>query len=50
MQLDQILSTIFQIATGACIGLALGTNPVIGGIALAGIGYNIYKIYRASHE
>lgn len=42
---NAILPIVFGLAQGACIGIALATSPLIGGVAVAGVVYNIVRTY-----
>lgn len=40
---EQVLEIVFGVATGCCIGTAFATNPIMGGIAIAGVVYRIFR-------
>lgn len=49
-RLDTILTVLFSIGTGACIGVALTSNPAIGALGLAGLVYNTYKNWKLMQD
>lgn len=43
--LHSALSLVFGLSTGICIGLAFTINPLVAGVAVAGIAYNVTRTY-----